>query len=320
MHSTTRPTPILRFLLPAALLLAACDRADAPETTEPLDDRAAEAAPAVDEDAPPRERAHHGGNGNKLERLCETLACTDEQRVRIEGLAARLWAERPEPAGDPDAANRALAQAFGGEAFSAADLRAFRKAAGPDVDEVDAMLVEAVVELHGILDAEQRATLADKIEHKGLPFVGGHGGKHHGKGKRGDDDRGARMAEKLCEAVACTEDQRGQITSLVQARPEPGQVPQAERQALAAAFRGPTLSDDPVNAYLDAAAKVRAEDQAAFEAHVVRLHGLLTPQQRAELARRIAEDGPRALGMPGKRHHGKQGRREPHGAAAQQFG
>lgn len=304
-----RPTPFLRFLLPAALLVAACDR-DELENPEPLDDRAAEAAPSDDDDGPTREQAHQRGKGHKLERLCEKLECTDDQRVRIEGLADRLWTERPEPAGDVDAANRALAKAFGGDAFSTTDLQAFRTAVGPDVDEMDALLVEAVGELHGILDAEQRAQLAEKIERHGLPFAGGRGPRHDGP--RGED-RAAELAQRLCGAITCTDEQAARIASLVQARPEPGQVPKADREALAGAFRGESLSDDAVNAYLDAAAKVRAGDRAAMEARVVELHGLLTPQQRATLAERIAEDGPRALGLLGKGPHGPHGKKHGRG-------
>lgn len=303
-----RPTPFLRFFLPAALLVAACDR-DELENPEPLDDRAAEAAPS-DDDGPPREQAHHRGKGHKLDRLCEKLECTDDQRVRVEGLADRLWAERPEPTGDAGAANRALAKSFGGDAFSTADLQAFHAAMGPDADEMDALLVEAVGELHGILDAKQRATLAEKIEQRGLPFAGGRGRRHHGP--RGDD-RGAELAERLCGAIACTEDQQARIAALVQARPEPGEVPQADREALAGAFRGDALSDDAVNAYLDAAAKVRAADRAAMDARVVELHGLLTPEQRTTLAARVAEDGPRALGIMGKGPHGARGKQQGRG-------
>lgn len=328
MHrASQRRTSFLRFLLPAALLVAACDRGDELESPEPLDDRAAEAAVA-DGDGPHAERGHHGGKGHKLERLCEKLECTDEQRVKIEGLADRLYAERPEPAGDRDAANRALATAFSGEGFSAADLQAYHAATRPESDEMDALLVEAVGELHGILDASQRATLADKIEKRGLPFLGGKGGKHHGK--RGGDEHVAKVTEHFCAAVACTEEQRTQVAALVQARPEGGQVPEADRVALAQAFRGESLSDDAVTAYLDAAAKARAADLAARDAQAVQLHGLLTPQQRATLAEKIGEHGPKALlgkgprgDHGGKKHRGgKKGKRGGEGpqGEAQQFG
>lgn len=251
--------------------------------------------------------------------------------MKIEGLADRLNAERPEPAGDRNAANRALATAFAGDGFSAADLQAYHGATAPAADELDAMLVEAVGELHGILDATQRATLADKIEERGLPFLGGKGGKHHGK--RGGDDHVAKGTERLCAAVACTEEQRVQITELVQAQPEGGQVPEADRAALAQAFRGESLSDEAVTAYLEAAAKARAADMAARDAQTVQLHGLLTPPQRATLAEQIGEHGPKALlgkghgkgprgDHGGKKHRGgKQGKRgEGPQGEAQQFG
>lgn len=307
MHRAThrRLSLLPSLLLPAALLLA-CDRADELDTAQPSEERSAAAAPTPDDEDPPREHAHHRGKGKKIDKLCESLACTDAQRERIEALAERLWAERPEPTGDRDAANRTLARAFGGDSFAAADLQAYRAAAGPDTDEMDALVAEAVVELHGILDAEQRATLADKVERRGLPFVGGRGPKHG----RGGDEHGARLAERLCTQVSCSEAQAAEVAKLAAGLPDPGQVPQADRDALAQAMRGPSLSDDAVHAYLDAAAKARAEDHAVLEATVVELHGLLTPEQRATLAERLAEDGPR--GLVGKGHHGK-GKGKKHG-------
>jgi hypothetical protein len=177
---------------------------------------------------------------------------------------------------------------------------------------MDARLEEAVGELHAILDAGQREILADKIERRGLPLLsGGRGKRHHGE--RGED-HGAKLAGRVCETVACSEAQAAQIAALVQDLPEPGQVPEADRAALARAFRGESLSDDAVTAYLDAAAKARAADRAVLEGKVVELHGLLTASQRAALAERVAEDGPRALGMPGKgRGHGKKHGGKQHG-------
>jgi Spy/CpxP family protein refolding chaperone len=338
MHrAMKRPHLLLSLLLPSALLLAACDRGDELESPEPLDERAAVAAADGDADGPPRAHAdHRGRGGHKVDRLCEKLACSDEQRVRIEGLAERMRSERPEPSGDRDAANRALATAFGGATLAAADLQAYRAAVEPDVDERDAIVVEAAVELHGILDAQQRQTLADKVERHGLPFVGGRGrgGKHHGErvdgDERSDDERGAHRAERLCEGIACTAEQQTRLAELLQERPGQGEVPEADRQALALAFRGDTLSEEAVGAYLDAASKARADGHAAMDARVVEVHGVLTQAQRATLAERIATDGPRALGLHGgkggKDHHGKRGGKKgrrgkgprgPQGEAAQ---
>lgn len=313
MHRPThrRVTP-LYGLLPAILLLAgACEREEALEDPDTLDDRSAMAAPDQAEPGAPHEHAHHGGKGKKIDRLCEALACTADQRVRIEGVAERLWSERPGPKGDRRAANAALAQAFGDAGFSSDALRAYHAAVGPDEEEIEALMAEAVVELHGVLTAEQRATLAEKIAERGLPLVGGHGPKRGGEGP--DEGRGARLTERLCAAVTCTEAQAAEIGRLVQARPERSAVPQAEREALAAAFRGEALADEPVHAYLDAVAKARVQDREAMEASVVALHGVLTPEQRAALAAQVAEDGPRALGLGGKHGKGRHGKGGKHG-------
>lgn len=320
MHRPSlRPALLLSLLLPTALLLGACDRGDELESPEPLVGREAQAADAPEAGAP-REGAHHRGPGKKVDRLCEKLECTADQRTHVEGIAVRMRSERPEPSGDRDAANRTLAQAFTGERFSAADLGAYRKAVEPDADDRDALIVEAAVELHGILDAEQREILATKVAEHGLPFMGGkRGGKHRdhaADGERGSDERGAKKAARLCEMIGCSEAQSAKIAALVQARPERSEVPAADREALAQAIRSEALSEAAVSAYLDAARVVRAAEHEAQAARVVELHGVLTAEQRATLAERFAAEGPRALGLHGgegrhgkKGGHGKKGRR-----------
>ncbi|MCX4240032.1 Spy/CpxP family protein refolding chaperone [Paraliomyxa miuraensis] len=341
----------LLSLLPCALLLAvACDQGQAPDP-EVLEDRVAEAAPPADELAPREHgrhaRGHHGGGhheggGDKLMRLCDKLECTDDQRTRIEGLADRLAPNlRGERAkGDVDAANEALADAFAGDGLTAAALEAWRTTAWPEPGARADALAPAVVELHGILDPTQREALAEKIERHGLPFAGGRGNKWEGKrgGKRGHDrddealaDRAAHEAAKVCGPLSCSEQQQEELAAVLQERPEPAEVSQDARAALADAFRGDGLSDAAVRAYLDAAAEARVQEHAAMDAQVVAIHELLTAEQRGLVAERIREDGPRGLGLHagrdgGKKKHrrgGKKKHRRPHGDAergGQQFG
>lgn len=327
-------TKSLLSLLPCVLLLAvACDQGE-PDDPEALEDRVAVAAPA---EAPASDdRTHRTGRGHggakKLIRLCEKLECTDEQLVRIAALTERLKPERDERLkGDVVAANQALAEAFRGDAFAVADLEAWRAAAKPVGEE--GALAPVVVELHGILEADQRDVLAQKIERHGLPFAGGKG-KHHRGRKHGRDDeagaeRAAHKAARLCVPLSCAPEQEQQIAAVLQARPERPEVPEAARLALAEAFRGASLSEAAVRAYLDAAAETRAQHQATKHAQIVAVHALLTPEQRATLADRVQQDGPRALGL-GKGKSGKHGkghgrggkRRGPRGEAdgTQQLG
>src|SRR5690606_35969434 len=152
--------PVVPCLL---LLTVACDRDEELETPEDeIEVRGAEA-----EDAAEGERVghHRGRDGSrKLARLCEMLACTQDQLARVEGLAERLVPPRGETRKEgAAAANRALADAFRGDALSTEALSAWRAAARPEPGERAETLVLAVIELHGILAPAQRETLAGTI-------------------------------------------------------------------------------------------------------------------------------------------------------------
>ncbi len=315
MHRATKRPPFLSsILLPSALLLIACNRGEGLESPEVATEPAAEMSREGDQ---PPVAAHHRG-GKKVERLCEKLECSAEQRVRIQSIAERLRGERPKPRGDRSAANGALAEAFGGERFTRADVTAYREAVTPDLDGLDAKIAAATVELHGLLEAKQREALALEITRSGLPLVRGskHGpkrrGRHHderagGEG-HGGGDRGARVAARLCAEIACTEAQQARIAALMQPRPEPAEVAQTDRDALAEAFRSDALSEADVTAYLEALTKARAAQHERQATRVVELHGALTPEQRGKLAERVAVEGPRGFGLRvGGEHQGKKG-------------
>jgi hypothetical protein len=193
--------------------------------------------------------------------------------------------------------------------------------------------------LHGILTPEQRATLADKLESGGGMLFGHHRkGKHgehgkHGKRHEGGDklDPSERLAHKvdgLCERVTCTEDQKTQLTATFEG------VHQARRDAredagdhepnfkpIADAFRADTLSQDALR---QAMAAMKTEHMSQKADHgkqigtvVSEIHEILTPAQRAIVAKEIEEHGVRALmGKRGDKHHGKRGKHGGHGEVA----
>ncbi|MCA9655126.1 MAG: Spy/CpxP family protein refolding chaperone [Myxococcales bacterium] len=123
--------------------------------------------------------------GHRVDQLCDAITCTDEQRTT---LGERL-AERQPPARDGlEAARGALATAFRADALEASAVQAYLDAAA----EVEREHLEGrdalVLELHGLLDATQRATLAERIEQRGLRGLWGdegHGGKRGRKGRKG---------------------------------------------------------------------------------------------------------------------------------------
>ncbi|MCB9701019.1 MAG: Spy/CpxP family protein refolding chaperone [Myxococcales bacterium] len=136
------------------------------------------------------EGAEHEGPraGKMIGKLCAKVECTDEQRSALEAKATELHAGAPDHEAmkaKRDAAQRALADAFRGDAFSAADADAFaggfkemHEARGPGMDAM-------ILELQSVLTPEQRGVLADKIAERGLFGLMGKGGKHGKHGKRG---------------------------------------------------------------------------------------------------------------------------------------
>jgi Spy/CpxP family protein refolding chaperone len=306
-------------ILFVALALGACDSAE--PTTNPQPDEIASADDDEESEAAPDAlaRGHHGRHGKgwhgpPSDRLCEKLDCTDQQRTQIDALF-----ERPDRRERPDdsAARQALAAAFRGDAMSTADVEAYVNATRPATDRA-AEHVEKLAALHGILTAEQRATLADEIEEHGF-FGGGRGGRHGKWADKKGDGAGAakhieRKVEKLCEPLACSDDQEQKIAAIVgQAKADRPEVDRdAHHAAVAAAMRAESFDTAAVKKELEAGKAKHDERHAARAEVAVAIHDVLTAEQRAKVADRIAEHGPEALLGHGKHgKHAKHGKRGP---------
>jgi len=294
-------------LLFAALAITSCDNAseDAEPRTASLElDDADDADDADDVEAAPtpertfgRERGHHGKRGHEGRhdpsgQICEVVSCSEAQLEQVKAAFAsperREHGERHERP-DMSAANAALAQAFAGDGFSEADLKtwAARLPERPDHADGGERHLQTMSELHTILDAAQRKTLAETItvgEMFGKPRCNHEGSDHR-----------TRMLEHFCEPLACTDAQKTELTAVFDQRHDG-----PDREALAAAFVADTFDADAVAGLMER----RPEH---VNATLVAVHGVLTAEQRATLAERIAERGPWALlGKGGK--HGKRGR------------
>src|SRR5690606_1971866 len=285
------------------------------------------------------------------DRLCKLVDCTDAQRGELSTVLARPQrdpARKEAHESERSAANKQLADAFRGENFAGVDFDRHRAQRPARPDHTSEGL-DKLAEIHRILTAEQRATLADRFERGGMPFLGGksgHGGKpgrHAGEqerkqsatGAESDRDQAQRLAhrvESLCEGLSCTDAQREQLASLSQGhKPTHDAVDKEARKAerketgaeLATAFRAETF-DRAV--FEKAAAKredARSEhEKVASRRHaemLVGIHGVLTPEQRETLATKIEAGGPAAVigGKRGKRgkhgEHGKRGKQGKHG-------
>jgi Spy/CpxP family protein refolding chaperone len=128
----------------------------------------------------PAERLAH-----KVDRLCEPVSCTDEQKTRLtatfEGMhQARRDARAERKADKPDFSG--LADAFRAETLDEAQLRAHLAEARQQMHDRKADRGKAfgrvVAEIHDILTPEQRAIIAQKIEADGLRAVMGHAKGH----------------------------------------------------------------------------------------------------------------------------------------------
>ncbi len=146
------------------------------------------------------ESGAHGGrlaaksgpkSGKRIERLCSKVECTDEQRTILLAQAAEL---HPAPKGDREArkaerkaANAALATAFRGDSFSAADLEGFGADAKAKHEAKRGAKSAMLIALQEVLTDEQRAVVADMIAERGLSsVVGGKRGKHSKRGHHGN--------------------------------------------------------------------------------------------------------------------------------------
>jgi len=321
------------FMLTAALLIApACDSEELdPDTELRADD---DAAPEADDTRADHKRGRH----NPAERLCQELACSDDQRSQIEALfVAQKDARKARKAergdrGDRKAKraelNAELAAAFRADSFDGAVLERELGDAVKHGARLD-HAAELIVGLHAILNTEQRAQLADRIEARGPWMLGGkHRGHHgpkgkkgrHGKrgadgdrddeGRRGDNSPEQRLAhkvERLCETLSCTEDQKTRLSAAFEGahearrdRPKPDFTP------LADSFRSASVDVDGVTAILAANKPDRSAHLEAVAGFLAEVHDILTPEQRAIVADKIEVEGMR--GLKGKRHHGKRGK------------
>ena len=332
---------LITLSFPLALALGACDTDESPVTAD--EDVGEQRTVEVAGQDGAHGRRHHGDrHQGKLARLCAELDCSDAQAAAIKDLLEDL-APRGARGAHRDGfreANEALADAFRAGGFGPDALASHRNAIHPHADAFKTGVTNALVGLHGILSADQRAELAELIEAHGLPFVGRghHRGRHMGPrgehmGPRGEHmgprgERGAyadaggpdmakvaeRMTQRLCEVVTCEADQQAEVLATLQGgmqRPDPSEIVAAHR-GLANAFRADDFGPAQVEAHLADVEARRTQHMARRDGIIVQIHGLLSPEQRDILADRIERRGPHALGFgpgrhgPGKRHRGRK--------------
>ncbi len=125
--------------------------------------------------------------------ICERLECSDSQEASLAKIMGSMKEKLRAAHGKSGERHASLAAAMRDSSLTKSEVaKAFDKANA--ADEREAIMVDAFMQVHAVLDAEQRAELATMIESDGMRAVmGKHGGKgHHGKaGKaKAKDDRG----------------------------------------------------------------------------------------------------------------------------------
>lgn len=135
-----------------------------------------------------------GAEGQRRGGICAKLSCTDDQREQIREVMKEL---RADAKGDREAIKRLhgqMAAEFAKDQPDEAALRAAQAQAAVHEKELRDRGFDALMEVHALLDAEQRASLAKAMKHRGLRGLMGPGrrGKHKGKrGKKGEEGKRA---------------------------------------------------------------------------------------------------------------------------------
>lgn len=158
----------------------------------------AKAVDLVDTFADKMGKGRHGTKGDgegrmdkHVSRLCDAVACTDGQAEQIEAALKDSMPTLTEA--EKQAAKAKIVAALQADSLSEADAAAI-------VDQLNAMrhahkpeAMDLLSELHTILSAEQRETVAQLLETKGpRAIIGGKHGRHggkHGKHRRGRKHR-----------------------------------------------------------------------------------------------------------------------------------
>jgi hypothetical protein len=137
-----------------------------------------------------KEKAGKGKAGKKGDRaqrfaadLCERIDCHDDQAAAI---TTALASAKPSHERNADA-DAACAEAFRGDKLDAHTVTTYLAGLAANHEKEAAQRDAAIVQIHRLLDAEQRSVLADEIADHGLRAIMPERG-HHGRGGKHDRD------------------------------------------------------------------------------------------------------------------------------------
>jgi hypothetical protein len=143
--------------------------------------------------------------GGSIERLCNRLECTSEQRTKLKAIGSKLAQDGKADRQTMKSLKSKLAVEFAKDAPNKRTLAQLFADMDKRQDAMQSRTQAALLEVHAVLTPAQRVELAEMIERRGPQAVfGGKGGKGHkaksGKqaknGKRGKQAKGDTLAHR----------------------------------------------------------------------------------------------------------------------------
>lgn len=122
--------------------------------------------------------------------LCAKLECTEAQQKEVRAVMSELRADSKGDRAALQRLNKQLAAEFAKAQPDEAAMRGTQAKISNHRQQMQERRLDAMLEVHSLLNAEQRATMAKAMERRGLRGMKRGGkGKGEGKGKRGERTR-----------------------------------------------------------------------------------------------------------------------------------
>jgi Spy/CpxP family protein refolding chaperone len=135
-------------------------------------------------DAPATPAPTKGEHAGFAGKLCEKLSCTASQKTQIQSITKELKEDTKPDREAIEQTQRKLAVELAKASPSEPAIDGLAAEIAKHQTEITKRGLEAVLEVHALLDATQRARFAEIIADHGVRGLVGHGG-HKGGGRRG---------------------------------------------------------------------------------------------------------------------------------------
>jgi hypothetical protein len=178
--------------------------------------------------------------GGSIERLCNRLECTSEQRTKLKAIGSKLAQDGKADRQTMKSLKSKLAVEFAKDAPNKRTLAQLFADMDKRQDAMQSRTQAALLEVHAVLTPAQRVELAEMIERRGPQAVfGGKGGKGHkgGKSKKAKSGKQAKNGKRGKQAKGDTLAHRDQRAAKGKRAGKDGK--QAKGDTLARGDRGP---------------------------------------------------------------------------------